>query len=437
MKVALVAQPIDQVLPPHQFSMGLIVFNSAVELAQHADVTLYAKQMPHTTTTKLDLPFSVVLVPAPWDDLVQKLVRLYPRWAGHFRLSALADEHQGFARAVAAELDQAKPDVVHVMNFWSLCRRLRGRNHRRRLVLEMQSEWLSQMDPRVVAKQLSVVDAVVAVSDHIAKLFRSSFPSYGGLVATVYNGVDMDVFRPLERGVKNESADGPHLLFVGRVSPEKGVHTLIKSFKEIAKHFPTAKLDIVGPRISLPERFLVGLSSDPLVGELSRFYDAPGGSNYQDYLDQLIRQCGLENSVYLPGGLPHKQLVAKYRAADIVVNPSLSESFGISVVEGMACGIPVVGTGVGGMLETIVDGVTGRIVPPEDPEALARAVIAILENRDMAARMASQGRQRAVEQFSWRARAQRCSRPTDRSARSLLMLAAAAMENGFKPITQE
>jgi len=100
-------------------------------------------------------------------------------------------------------------------------------------------------------------------------------------------------------------------------------------------------------------------------------------------------------------------LPAWYRAATVVVNPSLSESFGISIVEGMACGIPVVGTKVGGMLETIVDGETGRSVDAERPDLLAAALLEVLGNRELANAMGQHGRQRAVERFSWRARADR------------------------------
>ena len=70
----------------------------------------------------------------------------------------------------------------------------------------------------------------------------------------------------------------------------------------------------------------------------------------------------------------------------------------------MACGVPVVGTRVGGMLDTIVDDV-GRAVPAEDPESLAKAMCEILDNRTLARQLGAAGRQRAITQFTWKARA--------------------------------
>lgn len=105
--------------------------------------------------------------------------------------------------------------------------------------------------------------------------------------------------------------------------------------------------------------------------------------------------------------MSHKDLVAAYHEAEIVVNPSLSESFGISVVEGMACGIPVVGTRVGGMCETILSGRTGMLVEADAPEELSQALIAILDDPVRARNMGSEGRERAVGMYSWKARAER------------------------------
>jgi glycosyltransferase involved in cell wall biosynthesis len=99
--------------------------------------------------------------------------------------------------------------------------------------------------------------------------------------------------------------------------------------------------------------------------------------------------------------VPHEQLVQKYRQADLVVNPSLSESFGMSLIEAMACETPVVATAVGGMKETVVHGQTGLLVPPNDAVALADAMAAVLDDPHRAREMGVAGRARAVERFSW------------------------------------
>lgn len=407
MNVAFVAQPFDGVLPPRQNSLGLIVYNTALAMADQVKTVIYASGPGHDGANGA-VPVDVRFVRSRLDAVVSRLIRDHPRWAQRFGLDALADANVGYVRSIASELRRTHFDVVHVMNYWSMCRRLRRASGRARVVLEMQSEWLSQMDRSKVAEQLAEVDCVVAVSDHVADLFRSAYPGFAGSVATVYNGVDGEAFRPGQSSTaRRRPMDGPRLLFVGRVSPEKGVHTLIEAFRLVLKRCPGATLELVGPRADLPQRYLVGLSSDPLVKGLDRFYDSSGVPAYQHAVDDLIESCGVAASVKFSGGLPHRDLIARYQSADIIVNPSVSESFGISVVEGMACGLPVVGTAVGGMRETIVDRVTGRLVAAEDSDALAGAILDIWANPSLAGDMGAAGRDRAVTMFSWRARASR------------------------------
>ena len=407
MRVAFVNQPYDRVMPPGQNSIGLIVYKTALAMAGDVDVTLYGAYS-HNPHPPDDSPFEFRGISAPVDDLIHRTVRDHPRWTKRFRLGWLADAHPQYPREARVSLDRADVDIVHIMNYWSWSSQLRGKRGRRRVVLEMQAEWLSQKNRRAVAAQLNSVDAVVGVSDHIVNLFRQSFPQYAGITAASYNGVDAETFRPPDECFPDdEKVGGARILFVGRVSPEKGIHTLLEAFARVVKAIPEARLDIVGHRATLPADFIVDISSDPLVRALERFYDGSTGGDYQRYLDETISRLGLSGSVRFLGSMPHRELVAVYQAADVVVNPSLSESFGIAIVEGMACGVPVVGTKIGGMLETIRDGETGFLVEPEEPEELARAIRTILGDRELSHEMALNGRKRVVEMFSWRARAQR------------------------------
>lgn len=405
MRVGLVTQPADGVLPPRQNSIGLIMYNTAVELAGVVDVSLILKRWPSTHYDGM-LPFHVEAIETPLDDRIGDVAGRYPRWAGRLGLRQLADRYPQYARKVSSALRRRSCDVAHVMNYWQWCRRLQQKDCA--VVLEMQSEWLSQMDRASVLKQLAATDAVVGVSDHILSLFRESFPSYRGHVATAYNGVDTNVFSPASDDDRRCSNAAQRLvLFVGRLSPEKGVHTLIEAFARVAQRIPGATLELAGPRTILPSRFLVDVSSDSLVRGLRVFYDGAVTSDYQGYLDRLIVRYGLEERVRFLGQLPHHELVARYQSACLVVNPSYSESFGISVVEGMACGVPVVGTRIGGMRETILEGDTGFLVDPGDSVALAEAMIRILDDASLSNQMGTSGRSRALQHFSWKARANR------------------------------
>lgn len=405
MKIAMVAQPYDGLLPPNQNSIGLIAYNTVLELAREADVTLFGKR-PAGRGRGLDLPLDVSYVASASDDLLQFVSLHYPRWAKWLGVSEKADTYPGYVRAVARELDRKDISVVHVMNYWNWSGRLRGGHRRRRIVLEMHAEWLSQMDAAQVRTQLDQVDVLVAVSHHIANLFRAAHPAYQGKIVTAYNGVDQETFSPGQSRLAVRS-DEWSILFVGRVSPEKGIHTLIEAFADIAGADDRARLWIVGSRTTLRPDFLVTISSDPLVRALNRFYGGAEGDDYQTYLDTLIRNLNLGDKVRFVGRVPHENLPDWYRAARVVVNPSVSESFGISVVEGMACARPVVGTRVGGMLETIVDGETGRTVEPERPDLLADAILSLVANPELASAMGVKGRERVAKIFTWRARAHR------------------------------
>jgi glycosyltransferase involved in cell wall biosynthesis len=120
-----------------------------------------------------------------------------------------------------------------------------------------------------------------------------------------------------------------------------------------------------------------------------------------------VSKHALTNRLRFLGSLPHGDLVARYQSASLVVNPSFSESFGISIVEGMASAVPVIGTRIGGMQETIVDGETGLLVDADRPDDLALAMARILESPAESRRMGLRGRERVVQTFSWAARARR------------------------------
>lgn len=405
MNIAFVNQPYDRVLPPNPTSIGLIAYMSAVELARSAKVNLFCK-VKNDQAVPNDLPFKVRGIPAPFDERMQGLVQNYPRWAKRLGLTRFSDSHPQYVSTVEKSLDAIRPNIVHVMNYWSWCRRLAKRDGRK-IVLEMQCEWLSQKDSDEVRKQIEAVDAIVAVSDHVAGLVRKALPDCDRPIVTAYNGVDTGLFTPGSMTPEEKrKGRGPRLLFVGRVSPEKGVHTLLEAFVEIAKTYPDATLDLIGGKFSLPRDFLVGISDDPLVAALDRFYDDSKGT-YQQYLEDFAKRAGLADRIRFLGAVPHAQLISAYQNADVLINPSLSESFGITVVEAMACGIPVVVTRVGGMKETIVNGETGFAVDADQPQQLSHAIDSILADPALADRMGRAGRQRVTEMFSWKARAER------------------------------
>ena len=121
-------------------------------------------------------------------------------------------------------------------------------------------------------------------------------------------------------------------------------------------------------------------------------------------LRALARRCGVADRVALVGAVPREEMARWYRSADLVVASPWYEPFGLTPLEAMACGVPVIATAVGGLIDTVADGVTGDLVPARDPAALGAAVAALLADRDRrfgygAAAVAGSG-----TRYSWQAR---------------------------------
>jgi len=298
-----------------------------------------------------------------------------------------------------------RADVVHIHNFSQFVPIIRLLNPKARLILHMHCEWLSQHDPTLVARRIEKADAIVCCSAHVRRRLLEVFPALAQKSHVVYNGTNEDSFQPSNNVAAQGKAQHLRVLFVGRISPEKGVHTLVEAFAKIASLFPEASLELVGGAGNLPPELLSGLSKDPLVRKLKSFYET-------DYLtavkDRIPEQ--LDKRVAFHGRVAHDKLPERLGKATIFVSPSFSDAFPLTVVEAMAAGLPVVASTVGGIPEAVVDGETGLLVPPDDADALADAMKRMLSDSGLRERMASAGRKRALELFSWKAISNQISR---------------------------
>jgi D-inositol-3-phosphate glycosyltransferase len=164
------------------------------------------------------------------------------------------------------------------------------------------------------------------------------------------------------------------LLFVGRIQPLKGADVAVKSLAALNR--PDAKLLIVG-----------GASGAEGDAELANVHS-------------VIQQHGLENQVRFVEPQQHHILSTYYRAADVVLVPSRSESFGLVALEAAACGTPVVANAVGGLLTIVEHGRTGFLVADRQPDVFARHIAQILDDPALAARMSSAAAERA-RGYTW------------------------------------
>jgi len=129
-------------------------------------------------------------------------------------------------------------------------------------------------------------------------------------------------------------------------------------------------------------------------------------------IEQRLRTALSEhpNALWISEMVPVEEVIQLYSHAAVFACPSVYEPFGLINLEAMACGTPVVASGVGGILEVVEDGRTGLLVPPGRPDELADALRRVLDDRDLAHAFGEAGRRRVEEHFSWTSVAQQTER---------------------------
>ncbi|MBN2009923.1 glycosyltransferase family 4 protein [candidate division KSB1 bacterium] len=343
----------------------------------------------------------------------QKLLRYLKRLSKLFSetrpLFASVFFYFGYIFQIAFDLRRMNCDIVHIHNLSQFVPIILLFNPRIKIVLHMHCEWLTQLDANLVKKRVRKLDRIFCCSDYITQKIRNKFPEYCPICHTIYNGVDIDRYNKSHEVKKNGTYQ---LLFVGRISPEKGIHVMLDAYKKISTSMTNVKFNIVGPYALTAKEYIVSLSDDPKIHELASFYN----HDYMDYLHNQVQSNNLHD-VSFAGLKTQDELVSIYESADILVNPSFSESFGMSLIEAMSSKVPVVCSNVGGMTEIVDDGKTGCLIEAGDADELANAILRLLPDKNRRVQMGETGRKKVIDLFSW-----------DSIARKLAMQYQAIME---------
>lgn len=286
------------------------------------------------------------------------------------------------------------------MLFWSLVAAIRFRP----ATIHSGDGMFAGMAARLVARLCGVPYVVYAHGEDLAG-FESRNAGYNAVMRAVFTGASAVVCNTqntadmaMRFGVPREhivvaypgvdtrrfggdapSAEparrGPVLLSVGFLIKQKGHETAIRALPSLVKEWPDLRYLVVGDG---PER---------------------------GRLESLAAELGVAANVSFLGRVPEAELLAAYKAADVYVQPSVvvdgvTEGYGISFVEAGAAGLPVVGGRCGGVIEAVVDGVTGFLVTPGDAPDFARAVSTLLRDGDLRRRMGDAGK-RLAEERTW------------------------------------
>jgi D-inositol-3-phosphate glycosyltransferase len=256
----------------------------------------------------------------------------------------------------------------------------------------MPEEVIADLSSRRAAAEGLVIgcsDAVLASCEVEAAQLIELYGAAPERIAIVPPGVDHAFFGPGEsrqaRRALGLPDHGPLLLFVGRIQPLKGTHLAIESLAALRERGTEATLVVVG---------------------------GPSGAQGQETLDDLVRladERSVSQAVIFRPAQPHELLSSYYRAADVTVVPSRSESFGLVALESLACGTPVVASAVGGLTTLVHDGVTGALIDGGDADAYATAIEQITSEPIRATRYSTAAVLDA-RRYTWRAAAKRLDR---------------------------
>jgi glycosyltransferase involved in cell wall biosynthesis len=291
-----------------------------------------------------------------------------------------------FAAALARSWRHRRPDVVHA-HFWMSGLASVAASRRLDLPVVQTFHALGVVKRRHQGKKdtspperepverrlLDQVDRVLATcTDEVFELARLGADL--DRVKVVPCGVDRHLFHPVGP-VEPRPPGGKRIVVVSRLVERKGVGNAVVALAQV----PGTELVVAG---------------GPAAGALADDAEARR-------LMELARSLGIADRVHLRGRVDRAGLAPLLRSADALVCVPWYEPFGIVPLEAMACGVPVVASAVGGLVDTVVHGVTGIHVPPRSPDELARALRGLLADPQLCRRLGRTGAQRARSRYSW------------------------------------
>lgn len=346
---------------------------AAALVRRGAEVAVYTRLSVPDAPSRVETPqgYTVVNVPAgppaPLD--------------AEGRVACVAE----FGRRLSGLLDEDEADIVHAHAWSSAVAAMSARPAAAPVVVTFHSlgvverRHLGVADAgpvdrvRVETRLCNTVDHVIATcADEVFELRRMGLPV--GRTSIVPWGVDLSLFTP-DGPPGQHRGPRPRLLVVGSLARRKGIDEAIGALRQL----PDVELVIAGG----PP--LAGLSTDPDARRLAA----------------VAVGAGVRDRVTFTGAVEHERVPRLMRSADVVLVPSWYEPFGPSALEAMACGVPVVATAVGGLTDIVIDGVTGALVPTRDSASIAAAVRAIIDEPEVAERLARSSSERASRRFSW------------------------------------
>jgi spore coat protein SA len=321
----------------------------------------------------------------PWTKTERFFNKIKERvtWKNPLRYLAKIQNVYSYGQRVAKAVQHF--DVVYLHNEPNILLFLRKRKGQK-IVLHMHNDHLSMRLFRPFYRHaLAKADRVICVSDYIRRQAVSHYPEYADKFCVVFNATDPQVFKPYGeeaaqqlKGVIQIDSDKQYLLYVGRLTPVKGVHVLIEAFREIHQKMPNARLIITG----------------------SSFFGGAAKTAYEQQLVNLAEP--VNDAIIFTGYLPHEKLKYLYSIVNMIVLPSVwQDPCPLVVLEAMASETCLVSSAVGGIPEVMENGKTGVLVAPDNAKELARAISSVLNDPEKMRFMEINARQKIIANYTW------------------------------------
>ena len=333
-----------------------------------------AEKMVKEIAERLQDKYEITIITSQLKDNLPVLEEI-----GHYTIKRVGKEVNFFGKLffpwrAAILASKLQPDIVHaVMESYAggALVILKYLYPRARRVLTLQSGDLDEQEKkkqfflRVFWRAIHrAPHLLTAISLFLAKR-AERFGRRREEISVIPNGVAWEKIALIKEEKKLSQ-----VICVGRFSWEKGHQFLLAAWPLVLAKVPSAKLILVGEGV--------------LQAEIAR----------------QIQDLGISASVSLLGSLPHDQALGQIARSSVFVCPSLAEGLGIVFIEAQACGVPPIGTNVGGIPEIILDGESGLLVEPKNSEAIASAVIKLLTDRALAEKIKRNGLS-AARRFAW------------------------------------
>ena len=232
-------------------------------------------------------------------------------------------------------------------------------------------------DPGKFSHVMYALQNANAVTTNAIELAKKAKAFIDREIHLIPNGIDTGNFKPVGRnevlaealGVENRTSKV--VGFVGELREKKGLATLLTGYAQTNKKIPSTLL---------------------IVGEIREGEDKKLFDEFQ--------LSNPENQIIVTGHVPHKDLPAYYSLMDVFIHPSLRDGMPNAVLEAMACGVPVIATPVGGVLDVLEDGVNGWTIPVNDAEHLAKVIEKLLNDPEQRARLSKKAREKIEAEFT-------------------------------------